>query len=231
MGDNNNYQCGIYEKNNNEGDRKFIKILTKCSEISQLNFKTVFANQDFSAAISVDNKLYIWGYLNKADYREVRKPSLVKNNIKSQIVFDKIYIGNKLFAIVNLFENQNYIKKILSLDKIEDNYYDNSNYSFILNEVKILNENENNYRNIPIKLCIGKNKIYVLCVDENKLLKEINENKKSEKGRISMNIKLEKNNKEEIITDLEKIYNSDRFVITSRNNLRSKFWSKIPILH
>ena len=93
MGDNNNYQCGIYEKNNNEGDRKFIKILTKCSEISQLNFKTVFANQDFSAAISVDNKLYIWGYLNKADYREVRKPTLVKNNIKSQIVFDKIYIG------------------------------------------------------------------------------------------------------------------------------------------
>ena len=66
----------------------------------------------------MDNKLYIWGLLNKKDYIIIKKPSLVKNTLKSEIVFDKIYLGNnKLFAIVNLYENGNYIKKILSLEE------------------------------------------------------------------------------------------------------------------
>ena len=61
IGENQKYQCGINLNKN-------IDVLTQCSEISHLNFKSVFANQDFSVAITMDNKLYIWGLLNKKDY-------------------------------------------------------------------------------------------------------------------------------------------------------------------
>ena len=222
-GENNNYQCGIYQStgysNNIVG--RFVDTLTQCTDTAHLNFKSIYANKDFSAAITVDNKLYIWGLLDKNNYKRlsIKSPLFVKNSLKTQFVFDKIYLGyNKLFAIVKIFENENYIKKIISLEEDKDNsedndydyYYDTQKNPYILNEVIIFNKKEENSRIMPIKLCIGENKVYVLCVNENNLLKEINNNKISDKGEISMNIYIEKNNKENNDMDnIEKIYNSE----------------------
>ena len=55
-GENGYYQCGVGKNNN-----RYIKKLVPCIITSNSSFKSVFANEDFSAAITFDNQLYIWG--------------------------------------------------------------------------------------------------------------------------------------------------------------------------
>ena len=161
-----------------------------------------------SAAITVDNQLYIWGTFKQ---NNIRFPSLIKNSLNKQLLFDKIYLrDDKLFAIVKAFENGNYIQKIVTLEEVEENdydaYYTQNNNKFILNEVKLFDLKGDNSKIMPIKLCIGKNKVYVLCVEENKLIKYINDNKNLDKRQISMKIISEKNNDEKFSKDIDKIY-------------------------
>ena len=72
-GENSNYQCGVYQSTgySNNISGRFIEVLTQCTNTAHLNFKSIYANKDFSAAITVDNKLYIWGLLDKNNYRRL----------------------------------------------------------------------------------------------------------------------------------------------------------------
>ena len=152
-----------------------------------------------------DNNLYIWGLYDKHNYRisYIKTPLLVRTNINKPYIFDYISLGyDKFYAIVRIFENGNYIKKIFTLEVCDSN-------SIILKEVKIFNKKEDNSRIIPIKLLIGKNKVYVLSVNENNLLKEINENKIPEKGQISMNVCIEKKENDKYTEELNSIFSSE----------------------
>ena len=197
-GENGYYQCGVGKNNN-----RYIKELVPCIITFNSSFKSVFANEDFSAAITFDNQLYIWGNLN--NYTDsIKSPSIVKNSLNKSLLFDKIYLGNnKLFAIVKAFENGNYIKKIITIEEEDEDYYVDY-YNLV--EVKLFNSKGNTSRIIPIKLCLGKDNVYVLCLQENELLKKINENKNFDKGQTSMKINIKKNNEKNPINDVETIY-------------------------
>ena len=157
-GINDDYQCGVYDNSDYSNPRKNINELTQCNKTTHLNFKSIYANKNFSAAITVDNQLYIWGYINEI----IKIPSIVKNRFNKQLIFDEVYLGNnnELFAVVKILENGNYIKKIVTLEE-RDDYYDyyegyyydiEKNNPYILNEIKLFNAKYDNSRIIPIKL-------------------------------------------------------------------------------
>ena len=122
------------------------------------------------------------------------------------MIIDKIELNNdKLFAIGRVLENENYVKKIFSLEN------DNKKYnSYILKEIKFVDLDNNNSRVTPIKICTNKNEGFVLCIDDNNLLKEINENKNKIQTNNECEIAILNNSQEN--NDIEKIikfYNSD----------------------
>ena len=123
------------------------------------------------------------------------------------MIVDKIELNKgKLFAFVRTLENNNYIKKLFSLE-FSDKFYESQN---ILKEIELINSDDNNSRPIPIKICIEENKSYILCIDENNLMKEINEitenNKEDFDCEITINNYIEKEND---IEKIREIYSSD----------------------
>ena len=176
-GINDNYQCG---PNNLYYSNSFI--LTKCQIKEDLDFKYICTYNGFSAAITSCGKLYVWG-LHKL---LIKRPLLINNNEKgSSILIDKISLNyDHMYLIGRILENGNYITKLFSLELNKN--YDYSNDSFILKPIDIINKDDNNSRNIPIKILIGKNRVYCLCINENKLIEEINKNN-SEEDKTNVN--------------------------------------------
>ena len=113
-GENNNYQCGISQRTGYSDNivESFVDVLTQCTDTAHLNFKSIYANKDVSAAVTVDNKLYIWGLLDKNNYKKVPSPSFIKNSLDTQIIFDKI-----IFLFITNFKIYNK-KRVLKTFKL-----------------------------------------------------------------------------------------------------------------
>ena len=205
-GHNTYFQCGINISTGVSNDifGEDIDVIRKCDDIEDLDFKLISTNYFFSAAVTKSGELYIWGLKDSHNYNKapIKSPKLVKN---SNIIVDKIYLAyNKLFALGRILENGNYIKKLFSLEEVLSN---SEKKSYILKEVKIFNINENNSRIIPLKVYITENKTYVLGVNENSLINEINDNKMNNKMDFKIEISL--NPSRYNVEKLKKIYSSD----------------------
>ena len=143
-----------------------ISTLTKIEINDNLDFKYICTYKGFSAALTSCGKLYIWGLMTTKNNKSllIKSPLLIKNYIDNNIIIDKIYLNNGyLYAIGRILEKQFFIKKLFLLD-IKDGLFP------ILREIKIKDENENI---IPLKIFIGNDKTYFLCIKENNLIEEI----------------------------------------------------------
>ena len=209
-GKNNDFQCGIisYIGFSNEIYGNYVPNLTECEiKGNNLDFKSVFANKKFSAALTKSGKLYVWG-LKDNDSQKI-KPTLVNKEEDLHILVDNIYLNNGyLFALCRVLENGNYIKKLFSLE-----YESKQDKKLVLKEIKIMNIEENNSRIIPIKILIGKNKSYCLCINESKLIEDIRE----------MSTKNENNYESEILIESSIKYQEEK----NLENLRKKYSSNI----
>ena len=165
-GINNEYQCGINTNNINEEMNENISTLTKIEINDNLDFKYICTYKGFSAALTSCGKLYIWGLMTTKNNKSllIKSPLLIKNYIDNNIIIDKIYLNNGyLYAIGRILEKQFFIKKLFLLD-IKDGLFP------ILREIKIKDENDNI---IPLKIFIGNDKTYFLCIKENGLIEDI----------------------------------------------------------
>ena len=235
-------QCAITNKNNNPtisfldlmmgnpiiNNDVYINNLTKSDKLEDIEFKSIYAHNFFSAGITTSGYLYVWGIKDKNEINNnFEKPCLVKSESKSPIFVDQIVLkGNKLFAIGRILENRNYIKKLFSLEKNINQDKELGNY--FLHEIKEIKLEDKDSRIIPVKICIGNKSTYVLCVNGNNLIKEIEENniknniKKNDECEISINNSIIVQKKED--NDIEKIK-----AFYSSENL-AKFINKINSL-
>ena len=169
-GNNDKYQCGI-SKN------KLITVLTECEFNKDIQIKDIFANEYFSAAITTDSKLYIWGTisinanienLSAKKEKKIKIPTLVINN---DILIEHMAINPKnkttqLFVIGK------------SLKKNGDGFWSKKCFSleiqnkFILKEIIPWKTN-----NIPLKVYSHEDGYYILYFDENKYIHEIYKDK------------------------------------------------------
>ena len=201
-GNNNFCQCG----NNLETEDKKVKNLTQCEKTADISFKKIYTRNNQSAAISVNGDLYTWGqnkFYNTGHISDiVESPTLLNieniinkdekintnnnqihtnyNNDCKVIVDDVAISTSHMLILGRVNENGIYTKKLYACGdnskgalghKISNNK--ELNHSSQIYEIKIC---EDNKKLIPMKLTIGDNKSYVLCIDENELIKEIKEN-------------------------------------------------------
>ena len=216
---NNTFQCGILDRNNFE----YITKLTLCTGTESLDFKIIKANKNASAAVTKEGQLYIWGeiYIGNNIDLEFKKPELIK--AKSSIFVDYISLNNeKFFAICKTLNNDNYIQKIFYLEYDEIGMLSGiENEALYLSEIKSLKMNNNNSKITPLKICIGINQAYVLCVEDNNLIKEI-ENNIKEENNFDYEIEIiSENNKDNAIKKINEFYSSNN--LKKFKNLLSNF--------
>ena len=210
-GVNYNYQCGIrYDGNFSNYMGENIEVPTKCSINENFDFKYVCTYNDFSAAITSCGKLYIWGKYEKI---LMSKPILINDYINESIFFDKIELNfDNFYAFGRILENGNYISKLFSIKITEHASSKNcKNLNFIVEAIN-MNKKKNNSKIIPVKMLIRKNRTYCLCIDENKLIEEIeknNENKNSQKAKVALCYNTISKKEEHRPDNLQKIYNSE----------------------
>ena len=212
-GSNTNSRLGIAESYSNPFLRSNNQPLIKSQLDENLDFKYISTFKDFSVGLTSDGKLYIWGlYKNLL----IEKPILVNKDRNESIIIDKICLNyDQLYAIGRKLEKGNYISKLFILDKID--YFSLAlGNPFFLKEINLINKDDNNSRIIPLKILIGENKTYFLCVDENILIDEIIESNKEKNinNKITLSVEYDANANEpkQINYNLEKmqeIYNSD----------------------
>ena len=214
-GNNTNSRLGIVESHSNPFliSNNQNQSLIKSQFDENLDFKYISTFNDFSVGLTSDGELYIWGlYKNLL----IEEPIFVNNDKNDIIIVDKIYLNyDKLYAIGRKLENGNYICKLFILEKV-DYFSLVLGNPFFLKEINLINKDDINSRIIPIKILIGENQTYFLCVDENQLIDEIIENneQKNINKKITLSIEYDTNPNEpkEINYNLEKmqeIYNSD----------------------
>ena len=227
-GINNEFQCGI--NNLSEGDH--ISKLTKCEIDEDLDFKYISTYKGFSAALTTCGLLYVWGKKFFIDGTTVcvSSPWSVNKDKANSIKIDEISLNNEfLYAIGRKLENGNFIKQLFIL---EDNNSKEDSSLFILKEINIIDKEDNKSRIMPIKILIGENRTYFLCVNENKFIEEIVQNNKKNEDEIKIKIeiwdkieRIERNKKEEYnLLKMKKIYSSnciDKF-INSFNSFSDK---------
>ena len=173
-----NGQSQIYSKGNNEkfqcgiSNNKLIKNLTKCEFKDNIEIKNIFADEYFSAAITTEGKLYIWGEINinkngdnlYSKEKEIKIPTLVK--VKDDIIIEYIAINSKiknlyLFIIAKSRDKNSFMsKKCYSLNIFDEN---------LLNEIISLDT-----ENIPLNVYSNEDGYYILFFNYNKLIHEIN---------------------------------------------------------
>ena len=89
---------------------------------------------------------------NDYDIIPIHEPTLVSIDLYKDLIIEQISLRyNKLFVIGRVLENENYIKKLFSLEKKEANLK-KKEIQFILKEVKIFDIKENGSRIVPIKV-------------------------------------------------------------------------------
>ena len=230
-GKNDEYQCGI-DMDDYQNEMDDILQFTKCEIDENLDFKYICTYKGFSAALTSCGLLYVWGLKIKSDNTPVyiKSPLLINKRVNS-IIVDKISLNNYiLYAIGRKLENGNFIKKLFILG--DNNNSNKKELPFILKEVNIIHKQDNNSRIIPVKILIGQNRTYFLCVNENQLIEEIiqNSKKNEDSAKITINIsyRTEGIPKEEYnLEKMQKIFSSDNlgkfinlFNIFSEQNLK-----------
>ena len=151
---------------------------------------------------------------NEDEGQDIPCPTLVQfeSNVQNPII-DQVAISNThLLAIGRVLENGNYVKKLFSCGNnkkgalgLDICSFSDKNMIDKLTEIKI-KDNENTNL-IPIKLSIGIHRSFVLCIDENELIKEINN--KENKENIKYQIKIESFIEESMEEKLKDFYKSD----------------------
>ena len=211
----------------------YIKELTKCDKLEGIDFKSIYATICFSAGITTSGELYAWG-LYRVDVNinliNLEKPCLVKSETKLPVLVDYVTIFNILFAIGRILENGNYVKKVFYLEKNINNDLD----YYYLKEFKDIKIEDKDSINVPMKIFVGYEKIYVLYVNGNNLLKEIEEvNKKEEINQIIeceiiQNNHIQSKKEENNIEKIKEIYNSEKLnkFIYKLNTLSDKIIKK-----
>ena len=179
-GNNENYQCGIK-------DKQLILSFTQPSfkEDLDLDFNLICVDEYFSSAITNKGELYIWGTLNlrtlgyygSNEKTIINIPTLV--NKEDDIVIDNISINSKneeysVLIIGKKLERGIYYKRLFYLEKTHSLF--SKIYHFILHEIKLINNNIDS-RLKPLKICNGDSRAYILCLEEDELIKEINNRK------------------------------------------------------
>lgn len=228
-GCNNHNECGL------KSEEHFISNLTPCDETYNLNFKSIYTRNSRSAAITVNGELFIWGkkcyvvdrnnksnsYYDDDNGECIKCPTIMRydSNLKNVIIDEVAISSTHILAIGRSLENGNYVRKLFSCGNnrkgalgVKMNSFEDTDNTDKLSEVKITNENNENSRLIPIKLSIGNNRSFVLCIDENELIQEINIKKTNyQKFAIKVNHFFEEN----IVEKLHEFYKSkflDKFV-------------------
>ena len=204
-GKNEKNQCGI--KN-----RRYISKFMENENINGLDFKFICTNNGFSAAVTSNGKLYIWG--NKYGSELIFTSPVLVNSIRS-IIVDKIFLNyNELYFIARELDKKNGIFKtklfILEISK-------NKEDPFKMKEINFYKAEEKYSNIIPIKLLNGNNKTYFLGIDENIFIDEILKNNEinnelKQKVKISFNLKnidLLFYKHHQNLETMKKIYNSD----------------------
>jgi len=171
-GNNDKYQCGI-SKNNN----KIITDFTECEFRKDIQIKDIFANEYFSAAITTDSKLYIWGTITiNTNVEHISKKKEIKIKIPTLLVNNDILIEHMAINPKNKSTQLFVIGK--TLNKNGDGFWSKKCFSleienkFILKEIIPLNTN-----NIPLKVYSHEDGYYILYFDENKYIHEIYKDK------------------------------------------------------
>lgn len=248
-GFNNVCQCGITNKNNNPPyliplnilkenqyfyyNDVYIKELTKCDKLEGIDFKSIYATICFSAGITTSGELYAWGlYRVDADINliNLEKPCFVQSESNLPVLVDYVTIFNILFAIGRILENGNYVKKVFYLEKNINNDLD----YYYLKEFKDIKIEDKDSINVPMKIYVGYEKIYVLYVNGNNLLKEIEEvNNKEEINQIIeceiiQNNHIQSKKEENNIEKIKEIYISEKLniFIDKLNTLSDKIIKK-----
>jgi len=142
---------------------------------------------------------------NENNYKEEKEENTINDNEintinedisfeKKKTIVDEIAIcGSHMLIIARKYENGVYIRKLfgfgdnskgalglpITKNKSETN-------SYIIKEIPLFDEN--NKKLIPIKLGIGDNRSYVLCVNENELIQEIKNSKIKDDEEYYINI-------------------------------------------
>ena len=204
-------QCGI------SGELKDIKCLTMCDNVKNLNFKKIYTRNNEFAAITVDGDLYVLkdqklslilfndeGDLdNKKDSNEkidnqINEIKEEQEIIDKKIIVDDVAISKShMIIIARQYDKAKgtYIKKLFgsgnnskgALGIPIDSNKENNNLQSI-KEIPLFDENKKKL--IPVKLTIGDNKSYVLCINEEELIKSIKEKKGKENDlNCSINMK------------------------------------------
>ena len=152
-----------------------IKQLTKLNLDDKLDFKYICTYKGFSAALTSCGKLYVWGLKFESDYslKLIETPLLINKN--NSIIIDKISLNlGFLYGIGRKLEKGNYIKNIFLL---EDNVsFKEENCPFILKEIKLTDKENSNSEIIPVKILIGLNRTYLLCINQNELIQNYFQN-------------------------------------------------------
>ena len=223
-GINKNFECGIKTI-----DSTTISSLTPCDDVQGINFKYIYTRNNRSAAISTKGELYIWGkkidcnYIkpnkdsddeddnNEEKNEDIKCPTLITELKK--IIIDQVAISNThLLAIGrNLDKNGNYVKNLFSCGNNKKGALGQKIHSFSdinikkeLIKVEIKDKTEN-VKLVPIKISIGNHRSFVLCINENELIKEIKDNKINNIFQIKIRNYLE----ESMENKLKDFYKSD----------------------
>ena len=229
-GKNYSNQCGITDKEKN------VKQLTMCDNVDKLNFKKIFCRNNECAAITIEGDLYILNQKNQQftlvlfdeknsednidkNINEIREENNNNNETKKIIVDDVAITKSHMLIIAREYDNEKgiYVKKLFGNGSnskgalgLPINSNEEENFISSIREIPILDEN--NKKLIPIKLSIGDNKSYVLCINEEELVKNIKNNNKE---NIQFNINIEnmkKSSEEKNILDFYYSKNADLFI-------------------
>ena len=221
-------ECGL-----KKSEDFYIPNLTQCDETQNLNFRAVYTRNNRSAAITMSGELYIWGkkcslknnsgtnkknsyyYDDKEEEKEenIKCPTLVSyDKSLRNVIIDQVAISNThIIAIGRCLENGNYVKKLFSCGNnrkgalgIKINSFSNIDNLEKLTEVKI-NPEDKDSKLIPIKLAVGNNRSFVLCVDENELIQQI----KTNQNQSYFEIKISHFIEEDMVEKFKEFYKSE----------------------
>ena len=208
---NKNNKGVIYSKRNyNNPFLRNEESLIRAFPNEDLDFRYISTYDEFCVGLTSSGKLYVWGLYDENIM--IPTPIIINKEKCDSIIVDKIFLNyNKLYAIGRKLENGNYTCKLFLLDKSVPFSEENP---LMLKEINITNPEDNNSRIIPIKILIGQNKTYFLCIDENQLINEIikNNEKKYNYNEITLTINYKSIESKKVEHSLEKfknIYNSD----------------------
>lgn len=149
---------------------------TQCHFLSDIEFKHIATRNTSSAAITTDGHLYIFGrnpINSDATHPGVVYPTLI--NFGPNAIVDDVAVSTfHILCIVRTLRNGVYVRELYSGGKKNHGVLGETVKSNkIMNKVKLFSSEDDNDSNniiqdrIPIKVCVGANQSFVLCVNGN----------------------------------------------------------------